>query len=182
MTDCDILQPDVLSCLMAPFRLMRKGVLLGLRRLPLITDSYCSPRQPPTPCHSKSFRFLCASVLIVAPSMLASSTGVSTVYGYHSVLCLMHFVLSVLLPPIRSSASSVLTFNLVSVFFWQPLQVQQKCHVSSPSLLSVSCSPLVATLGWRLPIAAPFPLRHSLFPSSSMSFFSRSHIIFPLQR
>lgn len=83
----------------------------------------------------------------------------------------MHFVLSVLLPPIRSSASSVLTFNLVSVFFWQPLQVQQKCHVSSPSLLSVSCSPLVATLGWRLPIAAPFPLRHSLFPSSSMSFF-----------
>lgn len=65
MTDCDILQSDVLSCLMTPFRLMRKGVLLGLRRLPLITDSYCSPRQPPTPCHSKAFRFLCASVLIV---------------------------------------------------------------------------------------------------------------------
>ena len=103
--------------------------------------------------------------------MLASSTGVSTVYGYHSVLCLMHFVLSVLLPPIRSSASSVLSFSLVSVFFWRPLQVQRKCYVSSPNLFSASCSPLVATLGWRLPIAAPFPLRHSLFPSSSMSFF-----------
>lgn len=86
-------------------------------------------------------------------------------------LCLMHFVLSVLLPPIRSSASSVLSFSLVSVFFWRPLQVQRKCYVSSPNLLSASCSPLVATLGWRLPIVAPFPLRHSLFPSSSTSFF-----------
>ena len=158
---------------MAPFRLMRKGVLLGLRRLPLITDSYCSPRQPPTPCHSKAFRFLCASVLIVAPSMLASSTGVSTVYGYHSVAmpdsisCCRCFVL----------LSSYPLLCIVR-FFIQPgvrvlLFATSKCKDDSfrPPIPSVCPTP-VRGYPWLAPsIIAPFSLRHSQFSSSFMFFF-----------
>lgn len=76
MTDRDILQSDVLSCLMAPFRLMRKGVLLGLRRLPLIIDSYCSPRQPlplVTARPSASFVLLCLLSPLLHASLLDGS-------------------------------------------------------------------------------------------------------------
>lgn len=104
--------------------------------------------------------------------MLASSTGVSTVYGYHSVAvpdtisyCRCFFLLSA--PLHRPFFHSV----WCPCSFGGRIKCNRNVTYRPPSLLSASCSPSVATLGWRLPIAAPFPLCHSLFPSSSMSFF-----------
>lgn len=158
---------------MAPFRLMRRGVLFGLRRLPLITDLYCSPRQSlllVTARPSAFFVFLC---LLSPPSMLASSTGVSTVYGYHSVavpdsiLCCRCFFR--LFAPLHRP------------FFIQPgvrvlLFATSKCKDDPfrPPIPSVCPTSVRGTLGWRPSIIAPFSLRHSQFSSSFMFFFNEA--------
>lgn len=156
---------------------MRRGVLFGLRRLPLITDSYCSPRQPlPPPLSQQGHPLsLCFCAYCRCPPCLPPRRESRLSMGTTQWQCLIPF-------RVVGASSSYPLLCIVRSFILPSVRVllfaTSKCKDDSfrPRFPLYVLLLLEATLGWRPPIIAPFPLRHP--PSSLLppcSFFTKPH-------